>query len=203
MNDKLKILEEAMAEDQEAADSASQDVPQDLREELKAELLKELRTELRPAQAVPDGEWVRDYAKEAHLRVMGGVEVRHPKGFRPRPPSGLPMYHSTEGAYTDSVDPVFRTHYRSDANGNPVVDDQGRPQGTQVMVTPGAKKDENGKPILTEEYKQWLFVRLRGDRLDSTVMSDIRSGKGIPQGAVVDGDPIQTDDEGVPYTVAE
>lgn len=137
-----------------------------------------------PKRATPDGTWKRNYRAEEALKVHGGVEVEHPPGFEPLPPSTIPRYVATDGGTTDHADPVYQLIYKYDDTGQPVVDDEGNHLHTKKLIAHGAKKDENGKPVKTEEYKTWMFVRLRGDRLDGNVMSDIAAGKGIPAGAV-------------------
>lgn len=55
----------------------------------------------------------------------------------------------------------------------------------EMTSDPKLALQESGLPVLTAQYKHWLALRLRGDRLDGNVRSDIQVGKFVP------------DDEGV------
>ena len=55
----------------------------------------------------------------------------------------------------------------------------------EMTSDPTLARMENGKPVLTDQYKYWLHKRLQGDRLDGNVRSDIQVGQFVP------------DDEGV------
>ena len=57
---------------------------------------------VKPGQASPSGDYNRNYESEPALRVYGGVEVAHPPGWEPSPPSWLPMWLSTDGGKTSS-----------------------------------------------------------------------------------------------------
>lgn len=52
---------------------------------------------LGPGKGPAIGNYDRDYTQEPALRVYGGVEVAHPKGFRPLPASWLLMYKGANG----------------------------------------------------------------------------------------------------------
>jgi hypothetical protein len=61
------------------------------------------------------GDYNRDYTSEPALRVFGGVEVAHPKGFTPLPPGWLPMYKGQGG--DDTNDPALAV---KDGKGQPI-----------------------------------------------------------------------------------
>jgi len=172
-----------------AVASASQDVNAELLNRI-SEL--EARLGTLPKRATPDGTWKRNYKAEEALKAHGGLEVQHPAGFEPLPPSTIPRYVATDGGTTDHAEPVYQRVYKYDDHGQPIVEDDGSHKFVQKLIAHGAKKDENGKPMKTEEYKLWMFVRLRGDRLDGNVMSDIAAGKGIPEGAVYDQPDLES-----------
>lgn len=153
--------------------------------ELKKEiaLLREEVGKSTPAKKVPDGVWRRDYDAK-HMRVHGGVEVRHAAGFRPSPPSSIPMYVAKGGGTTDHIEVPYQDYYEFDTIGNPVIDEEtGEQKRTRAPRGKAAMRDEDGNPVLTDEYKLWIAVRSTGERLDGNVMSDIAAGKGIPAGA--------------------
>jgi hypothetical protein len=174
----------------------------EMRDELKEELRREM-TALQPGRVKPSGKWDYDYQNQSHLRVMGGLEVDHPEfrsgKERPHPPSRIPMYIAQGGGTTSSIDAPTKRYLKHDAVGNPQLDEHGQAIYTEVPIGKGAMKDENGDPILTDEYKFWLHVRSRGDRLDGTAMSDISAGKGLPPGAVAAAG-VEFNDAGIPVT---
>lgn len=179
--------EEPEVANEVASQSAGLDL-EALKAELRAELLKEVRTSA-PAQKGPDGVWRRNY-REEHLLVHGGVEVEHPNGFRPLPPSGIPMYEAVGGGTTNNLEQIYRFLPAFDELGHVKMDDNGEPVGKKIPTGKVAKRDEAGNPVLTNEYKVWLHVRNQGGRLGSNVMSDMRAGRGIA-----------LNEEGVPVTV--
>jgi len=143
-----------------------------------------------PDKPAMDGTWNRNYdAKE--LRVHGGTEVRHAPGFRPDPPSSISKYVAKLGGTTDHLEVPFQDFYQFDAIGNPIMDEEtGEQKVTRAPRGKAALLDEDGKPVLTDEYKYWLSVRQTGARLEGDVMTDIAAGKGLPQDAVFpDGAP--------------
>lgn len=165
-----------------ASAAANNDVIEEMRRELAA--LRAQVGEL-PKRAVPDGTWNVNYKAE-HLRVHGGVEVQHPPGFRPLPPSSIPRYKAVGGGTTDHIDAPVMRYPKTNEFGQPVLGDDGNQLFTEVPIGKAAQKDERGQPVLTDEYKYWLFVRQTGDRLEGNVMSDIAMGKGIPKDATYD-----------------
>jgi hypothetical protein len=106
---------------------------------------------LEGGQGPATGVWQRDYDKEEALRVHGGVEVRHPNGYRPHAPDYLMMYIGKNGVNTS--DPALA-----------------------VM--------ENDEPVLTEDYKKWMDIKLSGGRLDGAARSDLQV-----TGTFAKGDP--------------
>ena len=106
-------------------------------------------------QGAPQGIWARNYLGEQALRVYGGVEVAHPSGFIPNPPSYIPKYVAQDGGTTDHVDGW---------------------KDREGMAHQGALKDANGVPVKTDMFKHWLDVRIDGGRLDGEVQSDIAAG---------------------------
>lgn len=110
-----------------------------------------------PAGAgAPTGEWIeRDYDNDRALAVTGGVEVRHPRGFQRLPPSYVSRYEAEAGGTTDHVDAAF---------------------DGERQVAPGAKKDAQGRPVLTAAHKHWRDVKNSGGRLNSNVRSDMAAG---------------------------
>ena len=50
---------------------------------------------------IPQGEYDRDYSNEDALKVYGGVEVAHDKGFEPLPPSWIDKFVATTGGTTN------------------------------------------------------------------------------------------------------
>jgi len=181
-----------------ASVSADDSVVADLVAEVRR--LREQVESQTPARDRPSGKWEYDYQKQAHLRVMGGLEVEHPKGFRPKPPSGIPMYVATDGGTTDHITPPVKKYIKYDQTGaNPLKDEHGQTQYTEINVACGAAVDAEGEPILTDEYKLWLHVKGKGGRLNSTVLSDISAGKGLPQDAVMEHN-VEFGDNGIPLT---
>ena len=70
---------------------------------------------LAPGQGAPIGHYERNYEQEAHLRVTGGVEVSHPKGFKPLPPSYISMYKAPNSMKTPIIEEALK-----DDRGKPV-----------------------------------------------------------------------------------
>ena len=197
-----EVLERDIPEDEpespnETAAASSAGDLEALKAALKEELRAEIQSSLPAAQREPDGVWRVNYNQE-HYRVHGGKEVEHPRGFRPLPPEGIPMYEAVGGGTTSNLEQAYRFLPEFDQLGHVKLDDQGNPVGKKIPVGKVAKKGPDGKPVLTAEYKHWLHVRSNGGRRGSNVMSDIRAGKGI-QG-VTDGDPLPVDADGVPVT---
>lgn len=106
------------------------------------------------------GLWNRDYDSEKSLKVHGGVEVRHPKGFRPSPPSYINMYVAEGGGETNhTVSPTME-----------IRGDDGKVK--RVYMYRPAKKGPDGNPILTQAYMRWLDTKQAGGRLGSSVRTD-------------------------------
>ena len=99
---------------------------------------------------MPSEDYSRNYQAEPALRVYGGVEVEHDQDFRANPPSYVTMY---------------------------VAEDEAVGKCDQVDQ---AKKDPDGKPILTDEYKKFLHERKNGGRLDGKVRFDIATDNFTP-----------------------
>lgn len=177
------------------ADSASQDVMAEMVDQM-ASLQAQVKA-LTPAIDVPDGTWNRNYEAEPHLKVMGGVEVKHPPEFRPAPPAGVPKFVSIDGGVTDYESDQFRVHYLTDQFGNPDLEEDGSQKVRKVLIHRGAKM-LGGEPVLTEDYKLWLHTKLKGGRLNSTVINEMKSGTFSGQ---TDRDPLPLDPQGVPVTV--
>ena len=122
---------------------------------------------------VPTGEWVdRDYDNDRALAVTGGVEVKHPPGFQPLPPSYIQRYEGEGGGTTDHVDAAF--------------DDE-------RQVAPGAQKDAQGRPVLTAAHKHWRDVKNSGGRLNSDVRSDMATGAFSADNPAFSGDSVGFD----------
>ena len=148
-------------------------------------------------QGRPMGIYRRNYDNETHLRVHGGIEVRHGEDFEPRPPSNVPMYISESGGTTDHVESRYEN--MKDVSGRIVLEDDGRTPRKE-MVAEGAKLDAAGRPIKTEGYKAWIDSKMTGRRLDSGVRADIAAGRdpGVEEHFSGDGMPsFVGDDEGV------
>ena len=149
-------------------------------------------------QGRPMGEYRRNYDAEPHLRVYGGVEVRHDGNFSPRPPSNVPMYVSISGGSTDHVEPVYKDMV--DVSGRLILEEDGR-TARQALVAEGAQLDDAGMPVKTEGYKAWIDSKITGRRLDSNVRADIAAGKDLGAEGHFAGDGIPSfvnDDGGVP-----
>jgi len=71
---------------------------------------------LAPGQGAAIGHYERNYDKEAHLRVTGGLEVKHPPGFKPLPPSFISMYKAPNDMKTSNEEEAIK-----DANGEPIL----------------------------------------------------------------------------------
>lgn len=147
------------------------------------EMRRLLEANVPEAPLKPDGRWRVNYDRKSN-RVHGGKEVEHPPGFRPNPPSTIPMYVAEGGGTTDHLEVPYQEYPEVDNFGNPVIDEKtGEPKVVKAPRGKRAARDSKGEPILTEEYKLWLHVRSTGDRLEGSVMSDIAAGKGLPQGS--------------------
>jgi hypothetical protein len=106
------------------------------------------------------GLWKRDYDNEKALKVHGGVEVRHPPGFRPLPPDYINMYVAEGGGETNYiVSPVME-----------VKTEDGKTK--QVYKYRPAKKTPDGSPVFTQSYLRWLDLRQAGGRIGSDVRTD-------------------------------
>ena len=107
----------------------------------------------------PSGFYNREFNRESHLHVTGGLEVRHPvdketgSTKRPLPPGYIKRYIAPDGTSTD---------YR---------DESERPSGSTIPV---AARAADGGPSLTDEYKQWIDLQMKGQRMDSSVRSDLQ-----------------------------
>ena len=107
----------------------------------------------------PSGFYNRDFNRESHLHVTGGLEVRHPidketgSTKRPLPPAYIKRYVASDGTLTD---------YR---------DESERPAGSKIPV---AARAADGGPSLTDEYKKWIDLQMKGERMDSSVRSDLQ-----------------------------
>ena len=104
-----------------------------------------------PADSVPpSGHYERNYHAEPALRVYGGVEVEHEKGFETLPAGYLTKFvaEDAEIGKTDNLEL--------------------------------AKLDAAGKPVKTEEYKQFLDQKNLGKRLGGNVRFDIEAGDFTP-----------------------
>lgn len=110
---------------------------------------------LPPMAGLPLGEWDRSYDDEAALKVYGGVEVRHHKGFYPKPPGYIPMYVAPSGRTTNHKEDIYT------------------PGGEKMHE--GALKDSKGNPVKSMRYKQWLDKAIKGEKLDGKVRFDIIS----------------------------
>ena len=99
---------------------------------------------------MPSEDYSRNYQAEPALRVYGGVEVEHDQDFRANPPSYVTKF---------------------------VAEDEMLGKCDQEDL---AKKGPDGKPILTDEYKQFLHVRKNGGRLDGKVRFDIATDNFTP-----------------------
>jgi len=145
--DALKIVEEANAEEVSELEPLI-DVQEAVEAEAKPSLLEQILDEAKDdpnakkrlvellstapnakqvlgveaGQGVPDGTYKRNYRGEEALRVYGGVEVEHPPGFEPSPPSWLPMYYSKNGGTTYLKDKA-------------VKNEDGTPQKTEEYKT--------------------------------------------------------------------
>jgi len=121
----LKIIEESNAEDASDLEPLI-DVQEAVEAEAKPSLLEQILDEAKDdpdakkrlvdllstapnarevlgveaGQGVPDGTYNRNYRGEEALRVYGGVEVEHPPGWEPSPPSWLPMFYAVGGGTT-------------------------------------------------------------------------------------------------------
>lgn len=187
---------------QVASQSADNDAVRALVEEVRT-----LRAQVEaqaPHREQATGTWDYDYSRQSHLRVMGGLEVNHPEftsGEKlPLPPSGIPRYKAKGGGTTDHIEAPTKKFIKYDATGaNPLLDEHGQPQFTEVPVAKAAELDAAGNPILTDEYKFWLHEKARGRRLSGNAMTDIAAGKGVPDGAVVQSD-VLIGDNGIPVT---
>ena len=103
----------------------------------------------------PVGDYHRNYEGEAHLRVFGGIEVGHPPGFAPLPPSYITKYEAVNGGETN--------HEVGQATTIGLPDQEPR-------------RDERGRAVKTQMYKFWLDKQMKGERLDSNVQSDMAAG---------------------------
>ena len=104
-----------------------------------------------PADSVPpSGHYQRNYRSEPALRVYGGVEVEHEPGFEPLPPGYLTKFVAEDAETGKTDDPRL------------------------------AKLDAAGKPVKTEEYKQFLDFRNLGKRMGGNVRFDIEADQFTP-----------------------
>ena len=104
-----------------------------------------------PTGAVPpSGEHQRNYQAEPALRVYGGVEVEHGPDFVRLPPSYITKFMAED------------------------------PEVGKTDLEHLAAKEANGKPVKTQEYKHFLDVRARGERLDGKVQFDIVTDQFTP-----------------------
>jgi hypothetical protein len=110
-------------------------------------------------QGTPTGHYHRNFAREEHLHVTGGLEVAHPidpeTGYtvRPLPPGYITRYIATDGTTTDYKD-----------------ESELPPDSTR----PVAARDPAGGPLLTDAYKRWIDLLQEGQRLDNNVRSDLQ-----------------------------
>ena len=154
----LKPLVDVAPKPKAKAKAAAPDIKEQIREALRdPELAREfvstasqdpgLRKILNlPADSVPpSGHYERNYHAEPALKVYGGVEVEHEKGFETLPPGYLTKFvaEDAEIGKTDQLDL--------------------------------AKLDAAGKPVKTEEYKQFLDAANLGKRLGGNVRFDIEA----------------------------
>lgn len=111
-----------------------------------------LRTTMNlPTGAVPpSGDYTRNYQAEPALRVYGGLEVEHGPDFIPNPPSWITKW---------------------------VAEDSSLGKTDSLDL---AKKDGAGAPIKTEEYKHFLDMRKKGERLNGKVQFDIVADQFTP-----------------------
>ena len=130
------------------------------------------------------GVYRRDYQRDSNLDVTGGKEVVHPIDFMPLPPAYIIKFKGLNGGETDYEEPYYRPEKKSapkrGENGQIVQTEDGvqifEDQMTEVLVDPGAAKDQNGSPILTDGYKTFLDHKLQGKSLSGNVRSDIQAG---------------------------
>jgi len=101
----------------------------------------------------PSGHYRRNYRAERQLHVTGGLEVEHDPSFRPLAPDTIKMYLSNSGNGRKTSDPNE------------------------------AQRDSNGEPLLTDEYKWFLDVKMQGKRPTQRELVDIDVGAFVP------GDP--------------
>jgi hypothetical protein len=157
---------------------------------------------LTPGQGVPSGEGEPNYDRP-ELRVMGGVEVRHAPGFQRLPPSYIKRYLRADGSKTDyaapKIDRITKSVPARAEDGKVVINADGlqvfEDQTVDVVKDPGAAKDAKGRPIKTDEYKQWLDATEHGGRYngDATTLVD--------QQMATDGTPaVRLNDDGAPVT---
>lgn len=178
--------------------SSNPDVVQDLVDEVRR--LRQQVQDQAPGKETISGKWDYDYSKQQHLRVHGGLEVSHPPGFLPAPPGRISMYKTEDGGTTNDLVTPIKKYLKFDGTGaNPLLGEDGQPLYTNVPIGKAAARGEDGKPILTDEYKFWLHKKARGERLDSNVLSDISAGKGLPGGAIADSS-VSFGDNGIPLT---
>jgi len=155
---------------------------------IKEELRKELMAELRPQKSPQN--FKRDYDRDPELRVTGGIEVKHPDGFLPLPPSYINPYVSKDGGETVYLDPYVVVEKKAvpkkDEAGKIIVTSEGNQvyeeQDIQVVKDPGAARDKDGNPILTDSYKHWLQVRwVEGGRLTNDVRTNMAVGQFVAE----------------------
>ena len=159
----LKPLVDVAPKPKAKAKAAAPDIKDQIREALRdPELAREfvatasqdpgLRKILNlPADSVPpSGHYERNYHAEPALRVYGGVEVEHEKGFETLPAGYLTKFvaEDAEIGKTDNLEL--------------------------------AKLDAAGKPVKTEEYKTFLDQKNLGKRMGGNVRFDIEAGDFTP-----------------------
>ena len=162
-------------------------------------------------KGAPSGEYHRDYQSEKPLHVMGGVEVAHPDGFLPKPPSFVKMYVRADGGEggTDHASKLLEQKKRpipliDPTSGKPAVSPEGNPiydeEVVDVIVDKGAKIGPDGKPVKTEMYKLFLDLKMAGGgRIDGDVISDAAAAANLPDG----GAAVSLGLDGAPLTVGD
>ena len=129
-------------------------------------------------RALPSGEGEMNY-RRPELRVMGGVEVSHPKGWQPDPPGYITKFMRADGTMTNYKAPHYElrktTVAKKDEGGRPIVNEAGEAvyeeKAVQALIDPGPAMDANGNPVKTEAYKKFLDLWLenKGRRMDGSV----------------------------------
>jgi len=167
---------------------------------------------LQPGQGLASGEQRVDYHRKDN-QVMGGVEVEHPPTFQRLPPSQIAPYVDADGKPTHYPDPFIQPKVVSvpmkGEDGEFVVDEQGRQiwrEETQmVLIDKGAAKDDQGRPVKSEEYKRWLDATHNGGRFDddpaaaSTAPAPQQTTSGAPAIVMADGAPVTTSAVGMDF----